>query len=201
MLRIISFFLLICFTQEGLSQKHYSKAIRQYRKAYKKEFRETDNSPLSKRATRKLRFFKPDATYRVIAKLERTPEAKAFEMATISGEPQPYVQYAKASFELDGAIHSLSIYRSINLSRMPMYRTSIFLPFKDGTNGESTYGGGRYLSLDAKNIKNGYLDIDFNKAYNPYCVYSDGYSCPIPPAENHLSVLIKAGEKNYPKDN
>lgn len=199
MLRMISILLLISFAQQGFAQKSYVKAIRKHRKDYKQEFKVAEKGPLSKKETRKLKFYKADPTYRVSAKLEFTPEAENFEMATYSGEPQLYVQFAKAHFDLEDKTHTLYIYRSISLSRMPMFRTYLFLPFKDGTNGDATYGGGRYLSLDTKDIKDGYLEIDFNKAYNPYCVYSEGYSCPIPPAENHLEVSIKAGEKNYPQ--
>jgi uncharacterized protein (DUF1684 family) len=80
---------------------------------------------------------------------------------------------------------------------MPQYKDYLYLPFKDFTNGESTYGGGRYLDFKMSDIQeNQTIIIDFNKAYNPYCAYSDGYSCPIPPSENHLQVFIEAGEKN-----
>ena len=69
----------------------------------------------------------------------------------------------------------------------------LFLPFTDNTNGVETYGGGRYIDL--KIPAGNTINIDFNKAYNPYCAYSDKYSCPIPPPENHLDIEIKAGIK------
>ena len=49
------------------------------------------------------------------------------------------------------------------------------------------------------NIKNNIVELDFNKAYNPYCAYSPDYDCPIPPKENYLTVAVKAGEKNFAK--
>jgi uncharacterized protein (DUF1684 family) len=71
----------------------------------------------------------------------------------------------------------------------------LFLPFRDATSGTATYGAGRYLDLEPN--EDGTLTIDFNLAYNPSCVYSDGWSCPIPPRENWLDIPIEAGEKMY----
>jgi len=74
---------------------------------------------------------------------------------------------------------------------------SLFIPFRDATSGGGTYGAGRYLDL----IENttGIYDLDFNRAYNPYCAYNDRFSCPLPPGENTLEVPILAGEKIYSK--
>ncbi len=70
-----------------------------------------------------------------------------------------------------------------------------FLPFRDATSGTATYGAGRYLDLHPND--DGTVTIDFNLAYNPFCAYSDAYSCALPPHENWLSVSITAGEKSY----
>ena len=71
------------------------------------------------------------------------------------------------------------------------YKNHLFLPFTDLSNGEKSYTGGRFIDLEIPNSD--VIVIDFNKAYNPYCAYSPDYSCPIPPAENHLNVNILAG--------
>ena len=73
------------------------------------------------------------------------------------------------------------------------YKDYLFIPFRDVTSGKETFGGGRFL--DARIPKNDTLLIDFNLNYNPYCAYSERYSCPIPPTENTLKVSILAGEK------
>ena len=67
------------------------------------------------------------------------------------------------------------------------------MPFRDGTSGRETYGAGRHLDIRVE--ANGSYVLDFNFAYNPYCAYSDAYSCPLPPAENWLPVRIEAGER------
>ena len=78
------------------------------------------------------------------------------------------------------------------------YETSLFLPFMDETNGETSYGGGRYLDLEISDIQSNDVWIDFNQAYNPYCAYSSYYNCPIPPANNYLDIEIKAGVSYIP---
>ncbi len=77
------------------------------------------------------------------------------------------------------------------------FENYLFLPFTDLTNGNGTYGGGRYIDLEIP--KGDTMVIDFNKSYNPYCAYNGKYSCPIPPKENDLNIAIKAGVKNYSK--
>jgi uncharacterized protein (DUF1684 family) len=69
------------------------------------------------------------------------------------------------------------------------------MPFRDATSGQETYASGRYIDL--KENTSGVYDLDFNRAYNPYCAYNSTFSCPVPPAENVLKVPIRAGEKNY----
>jgi uncharacterized protein (DUF1684 family) len=83
------------------------------------------------------------------------------------------------------------------LFRQPQYKDYLFLPFKDETNGFETYGGGRYMDVRISTLKDGKIILNFNKAYNPYCAYGDGFNCPIPPLENHLNFSIKAGERDF----
>ena len=65
------------------------------------------------------------------------------------------------------------------------------------TNGEETYGDGRYIDLVIPEGDS--ITINFNKAYIPYCAYNAKYSCPIVPKENNLNYAIKAGVKNFNK--
>jgi hypothetical protein len=78
---------------------------------------------------------------------------------------------------------------------MPEYSKSLFVPFTDMTNGESTYGGGRYLDMEIPEGQT--LVLNFNKAYNPLCHYNKKYSCPIPPRENDLDFKVEAGVKKF----
>lgn len=79
------------------------------------------------------------------------------------------------------------------------YGGGLFLPFRDATSGDETYGGGRYL-IDA--IKGadlglspaGRLVLDFNFAYNPSCAMDDRWMCPLAPPENTLPAPVRGGE-------
>ena len=101
-----------------------------------------------------------------------------------------YSLYGTVSLEIAGKTVELTVYETPH---------GLFLPFRDATSGNATYGAGRYLDLELND--DGTLTIDFNLAYNPSCVYSDGWSCPIPPVGNWMQVPIEAGEKMYPKEN
>ena len=180
-----------------ISSQSYCKQIKEYRKTYKEGFEKDERAPLKGKELENMRFFKPKKKYKVQCEVRLTPEEAPFDLPTYSGITRPYRKYAILSFEFDGISHELSIYQNLTYLRFPGRQNYLFLPYKDDTNAISTYGGGRYITLDASKIVNGKMYIDFNKSYNPWCAYSDGYNCPIPPKENHLAIGIKAGEKNY----
>ena len=64
----------------------------------------------------------------------------------------------------------------------------LFVPFTDVTSNDETYGGGRYLELNK--TPTGLYDLDFNRAYHPFCVFNPGFECPVPPRENRLITAI-----------
>jgi uncharacterized protein (DUF1684 family) len=118
-------------------------------------------------------------------------------MPTHSGKTKKYRQYGVARFIINDTVASLCIYQNLKLLEEEKYKNHLFIPFTDGTSYIESYAGGRYIDLETTDIKNGKLLIDFNKCYNPYCAYSTGYNCPVPPVENRLQVAIMAGEKMY----
>ena len=175
--------------------------ISAHRQHYKNEFVSEPHSPLTARDTGFLDFYLPDAGWRIPATVTLIPKAPAFDMLTYSGATRLYRKYATLHFEVNGASNTLNLYQNLSLiANDSSYFDYLFLPFKDPTNGEETYGGGRYLDFRMGDIKDGVLILDFNKNYNPYCAYSDGYSCPIPPRENHLNLEVRAGEKIFRKE-
>lgn len=104
------------------------------------------------------------------------------------------MRYGKAIFEWEGEEQALLMYKPVPdpLMREEDY---LFIPFFDATNGEETYTGGRYIYPVLNNA--GMLEIDFNRASNPYCAYNHKFNCVVPPAENTLEFPIKAGEKTF----
>ena len=175
----------------------FTAEIANHRQQYKDDFIRHSYSPLKATDTSLLDFHAPDTTWRFPAIFTLRQDAQPFNMLTYSGVKQLYRIYGTLQIDVNGQPYTLQLYQNMGLLQDSAYQDYLFLPFKDLTNGEQTYEGGRYLDFRTDDIRNGVLVVDFNKAYNPYCAYSDGYSCPIPPKENHLDLAVKAGEKTF----
>lgn len=187
-------------TATAFAQTSFADQLAKHRETYKKDLLASAGGPVkAEEDLAYVQFYAPDSTYRVMATVELTPKAEPFEMPTYNGKTRTHVSYAMLSFVLKGKKQQLTLYRNLNVIRLPEYRDYLFLPFKDATSAKETYGGGRYMDLRKGDIQDGHVTLDFNKAYNPYCAYQEGYPCPIPPKHNMLSIAVEAGEKAYGK--
>ena len=189
----------------SFSQKKWNFLIAdnlQFRDEMNAQYKDSVHSPLSKEQRNEfnaLPFFPIDTTYYVTAKFVHIKQGKSFQMLTSTKRKPTYKVYGKVLFTLRDSNFELMVYQNESLIKKEGYENYLFLPFNDFTNGNETYGGGRYLDLKIPTEDK--LVLDFNKAYNPYCAYTDGYSCPIPPKENSLQTYIKAGVKYSVKEN
>jgi uncharacterized protein (DUF1684 family) len=135
--------------------------------------------------------------YVVKATLKRTPDSEWFNMKTTTSRVSPERIFGVLTFELKGTTYALNVYQGKDTMKSKGFEDYLFLPFLDHTNGEGSYGGGRYIDL---RIPDGdTMMIDFNTAYNPYCAYNEKYSCPIVPRVNYLDVEVEAGLKAFVK--
>ncbi|XZF14808.1 DUF1684 domain-containing protein [Chitinophagaceae bacterium MMS25-I14] len=189
-----------CIITSCVFSQTYSDSIAKHRVEYRNDFLKDPHSPLKAKDTSFLRFFAPDPAYRIVADFRRTPDSAVFNMPTHTGKLKKYRQYGIVSFQINDTLYTLAVYQSPDLIKQKELQDYLFIPFTDLTNYITSYGGGRYLDMRLGNIKNGKVVIDFNKCYNPYCAYADGYACPIPPDANKLNVAIPAGEKNFARD-
>ena len=189
---LLTFFFQFGFAQ---SKKEQILAIEKFQKELNDQYRSKENSPLRGSNFENFKqhpFFPIDLKYRVTAQLKRTENAEPFEIPTSSGRTQPYREYGKATFVIDGKSYVLTLFQNLNLIKRPEYKDHLFLPFRDETKGIETYGGGKYIDLRIP--KGDEIFIDFNQSYHPYCAYNAyDYSCPIVPDENFLPVRIEAG--------
>jgi uncharacterized protein (DUF1684 family) len=175
----------------------YDDSIQLFRKNYVSELLVDARAPIKSSQVKYLDFYKADPAYRVAATFTETPGSIPFKIETHSGKQKPYREYGVLEFSVQGTPLKLHVYQSLDLVKDAAHKSYLFIPFRDETNYETTYAGGRYIDLTTEEIKGGTYLLDFNKCYNPYCAYADGYSCPIPPNENSLHVEIKAGEKMF----
>ena len=136
-----------------------------------------------------LPYYPIDEQYRVPAALKVARGDDVIEMSTSTGKPRRMRRIGSLAFTLKGQPQTLTAFAEVDDSSLKR----LFVPFGDLTNGLETYQGGRYLDLDLKG--SGVYELDFNRAYHPFCVFNPTYECPIPPRENRLPVPIKAGER------
>jgi len=179
---------------QNISAQTYKDSLLSYQQNYI-----NNHEVVGKEDKKFIHFYPIDERYRVTASFKPIIDTKGFDMSTASGVKQHYFRYGLLTFSLHNSLVHLYIYQSPSLIKQKKYQDYLFVPFGDATSGFESYGGGRYLDFTISDIKNNSLVIDFNKAYNPYCAYTTGYNCPIPPMENLLTVSIPAGEKNYGK--
>ncbi|MFN5370790.1 MAG: DUF1684 domain-containing protein [Bacteroidia bacterium] len=183
----------------SIEAQSFKKEYRNWKKGYKRNFRIDETSPLGRIGVLRLRFFKARANYRTTADLLMSTTEDVIAFPTTTGKTMEYTAFAKAVFKIYEQSCTLTVYKSAKALTNENYQNFLFVPFRDYTSGDESYGGGRYIDLLASDVKDGKLVIDFNRAYNPYCAYNELYSCPVPPAENSLPLEIRAGEKKYRK--
>ena len=175
-------------------EQTYAQHLLEDRAAKDEAFKTLSSSPIpeAERATfQHLSYFPIDESYRVPASLSVSgaDAGKTLKMPTSTGQVRDMVRVGTLEFVLKGKPLKLSAFREAGEPET----ARLFVPFTDLTTGTETYAGGRYLDLDR--TATGIYDLDFNKAYHPYCFYNSTYDCPYPPPENRLPVPIRAGER------
>lgn len=142
-----------------------------------------------------LRYFPPDEAVIVDAPLRPAEGTETID----TGGPDGVVRYRRVAV-------AQTPWGPLTLWWIEAYGGGLFLPFRDATCGNETYGGGRYLTDTVKGTFGRGLTVlgpdrvrlDFNYAYNPSCAYDDRWACPLAPPENRLDVPVRAGELTYP---
>ncbi|MHC5200885.1 DUF1684 domain-containing protein [Myroides sp. LJL119] len=193
------FFISICLlTISCDSSKSQLDIAQDFQKNLNKEFSNSKTSPLPKDALKtfsSLEFFPISEKYIFSGKLKLTPDEKPFEMLTTTNRRPFYKKYGEITFVNNNVTYTLDVFQDLTLIQEPEYKDNLFLPFTDLTSGVTSYGGGRYLNLTIPETDQ--IIINFNTAYNPYCVYNPKYSCPVPPQQNFLNFEVNAGVKDY----
>jgi len=131
----------------------------------------------------------PAATgWRLPGKFMPHPPGRTLTIANITGTTDDVPNPGAVEFERDG--------KAYRIEALDEGDGGLFLVFADRTNGHGSYGAGRFLDA-AKPDAHGRVTLDFNRAYNPPCAFTPFATCPLPPAENRLDLVIDAGEKSY----
>lgn len=187
--------MLTTVSELAFAQTAYLDSMQSWRKNYV-EMHELLKTPEEQAL---LRFYPLDPEYRVECSFEPTSDGDWFPMPTSGAKTMMAKKYGRLSFRLHDTTLHLFVYQFQFLLTKEETKNDLFVGFTDVTSAADTYGGGRYIDCVTGDIHGGIMILDFNKSYNPYCAYTTGYDCPIPPKENDLPVAILAGEKNYGK--
>jgi uncharacterized protein len=157
---------------------------------------------------RGLHYFPYNPALCILAEIDTQVEMVQQEVVMNAQESMNMTTIGKLSFTVDGMEASLALYW------LDIYGGGLFLPFRDRTCPQESYGGGRYLfdtikgndvlflngdgtGVESSTSTGARIMLDFNYAYNPSCAYNDRWTCPLAPVENRLAVPIAAGEKKY----
>ena len=176
----------------------YIDTVIREREAKDREFADTATSPLEKEDLKTFKgipWYPVDPDWRIPAKVVVDTSGPVFEMATNTSRKPKYRKYAILSFKVADTVCTLTVFQNMEHIHHPEYGKYLFVPFRDKTNGKTTYAAGRYLDIYIPESDS--ILLDFNRAYNPYCAYAHRWSCPLVPFENDLPVHIFAGEKKY----
>lgn len=184
---------LILVFQWVLAEDEYLIEMKKYREKLVEMLKHDPDSPVPDSLKAQFEgpeFFQIEKAWRVTSRFEKNPKFQRINMPRTDGKDDTYIIAGWCNFKILGTDYRLTAYQP-----NPKDSKTFFIPFRDATTGKTTYGGGRYLDTRLAGDR---VILDFNKAYNPYCVYDyTGYACPIPPPENTLSIAVTAGEKNF----
>ena len=152
--------------------------------------KDADPVPENRKATLlPLAYFSIDPLYHVPASLQPTQDQTVIEMPTSTGTPRRMRRVGTLEFALKGQPLKLTSFVEVGAPNLD----HLFVPFSDLTSGTETYPAGRYIDLERN--ATGIYELDFNRAYHPYCYYNESFECPYPPAENRLPLPVRAGER------
>jgi uncharacterized protein len=147
-----------------------------------------DSESAALKAFQGLDYFPLDRSLKLEGRFEPAAEVKEIPIPNALGFDEPILSPGHVVFTLQGQEHRLLALDDTGDGRL-------FLVFGDKTNGRETYGGGRFLYTDPPQA--GRVTVDFNRSYNPPCVFTPYATCPLPPRENRLPLRIEAGEKSF----
>lgn len=174
----------------------WREALVEHRRSKDEFLGEHPNSPIppdERAAFEGLAYYPPNPELRFELPLDEHDETEPITVETTTEGEREYLRWGEFRFSVDGEDVTLQAYKDHPDDGQ------LWVPFRDTTSGEATYGAGRYLDLEQAHDRadDGTWPLDFNLAYNPYCAYSSQFECALVPADNWLDVPVRAGEKTY----
>lgn len=148
-----------------------------------------DSASAARAAFKGLEYFPIDPSWRITGSFETYNPPKPIMVPNVIGTVEEELSPGAVVFEKDGQTFRLDVAAG--------QHSTLFMIFADKTNGQESYGSGRFINAEMP--KDGKVVIDFNQAYNPPCAFTEHATCPLPPAQNRLPLRVTAGEKKMAK--
>ena len=186
----LSIALSACSSRPPEAPKDYAGKIAAERASKDAAFAASDDPiPKAKHAEfLPLAYFPIDPDYNAPGALKPIDDKTVYEMPTSTGATRKMRRVGSLEFTLKGQPMKLIAFNELGTDP-----GSLFVAFSDLTNGVETYSAGRFMDLTRN--PTGLYEVDFNRAYIPYCYYNASYECPLPPKENRLKIPVHAGER------
>lgn len=176
---------------DASSSTGYEQTIMQERVERDMQMRDKNSAlaPNLRDGFKGLDYFDVDSTYRYVTTLQRRSAPDTLMLMENTGRLREQVRIGHVTVPLPAGDKQLAVFQGAGDNP----RGRLWVPFADATNGDATYKAGRYVDLRRRDGDS--VVVDFNRAYNPTCVYNPEYACPMPPKENRIDAPIPAGEK------
>lgn len=184
-------------TATAESESQYLARIENERKQRDQEMSDSSTSPLTSeqlKSFKGLSYFPVDLKYKVVARIDKA-DSEQVSVSFTDGSKQDFVKYGTASFNIDGEDYTFEIYNDKNLPELSNRPGQLFIPFKDGTSGDTTSDNGRLLSF-AKPAGDE-VELDFNQAYNTFSVYNNKHSSIMAPQQNSVRRDFSVGQRKF----
>jgi uncharacterized protein (DUF1684 family) len=184
------------YKKENRLDDDYTNKLKQERENKDWEMKYDQHSPFKVDTSARyapLKYFESSAEFIFKSILFRYNDQDTVSVFGTKGEERKAIKTGYVILNYNGKKYNLNIYKSFSREGQEYY--SIW--FTDQTTGKESYHVGRYIDFEIDPNPGFEYTIDFNRAYNPYCAYSDKFTCPIPRKEDHLDFEIRAGEKNF----
>lgn len=176
--------------------KEYVEKLLKERAEKDSTFKSEPHSPFNRDTTiefENLKYYEPNTAFIFKSKLHYNDKPDSVVIMGTKGEARAVIVLGYVELNYMNKIYKVNVYRGFAKTGEAYH--SIW--FTDRTTGKETYGVGRYLDIELNEDKDFVYEIDFNRAYNPYCAYSALYTCPIPREEDFIDISIEAGEKYF----
>lgn len=144
---------------------------------------------INKKAFLGLSYYTYNPAYAITFQLKKADKIEPIDLQMTDGTIEKIAFFGDIEANIGGQAIKLKLYQHEN--------GELFLPFKDKTAPQETYGGGRYVDIPISSLHESSILVNFNYAYNPFCAYNESFACPVPPKENQLTLRIEAGEKLF----